>query len=369
MKFTLSKKSSGILFLNFEENGKRRRITTGTRDPKIARRVARDIMMGGRPSPSPRSRAASSNGMTMGQLFEHCRHSVWSDRNVRSQATVRSNIKILTSMIGDVPVREMTYLRLEQLVQDPFNLDYAAGTVHRKMCAVSKALNVATRLTDDQGRPVLAGKVPMPSVVSDNTRDRVLSKTEEAAIFAAIAARTASQATRDWRRFGMLVRFLLDTGCRLGEALNVEDCRIEERAVDKSRNQSGGVATFVEFPRYTTKNKKPRVLPLTDAIVASLPYLRLAGVGGKLFPLKSATVWYMFDTIRKDVKASGVDISDVVLHTMRHTCLTRLAQSGKVRIEHISEWAGHSSLQVTSDHYLHMVPEDRLSTLDVLNAI
>ena len=364
MKFTLSEKASGILFVSFEENGKRRRITTGTRDPKIARRIARDILTGALPSPSPRSRAAPADGMTMGQLFELCRHSVWSERNVRSQATVRSNIKILTGMIGSVLVRDMTYQRLEQLVQDLFNLGYAAGTVHRKMCAVSKALNHATRLADSDGRPLLPGKVPMPSVVSDNTRDRVLSKAEEAAIFAAIAARTSTETTRDWRRFGMLVRFLLDTACRLGEALNVEDCRIETRVIDESRT-----ATFVEFPRYTTKNKKPRVLPLTDAIVASLPYLRLAAVDGKLFPLKAATVWYMWDTIRKDVTAAGTDISDVVLHTMRHSCLTRLAQSGKVRIEHISEWAGHSSLQVTSDHYLHMLPEDRLPTLDVLNAI
>lgn len=359
MRFSLSKKPSGILFVNFEENGTRRRISTGTRDPKIARRIARDIVTGARPSPTPRPQTAPASGMTMGQLFETCRHSVWSERNVRSQATVRSNIKILTAMIGRVPVREMTYQRLEQLVLDLFALDYAAGTVNRKMCTVSKALNHATRLIDDDGRPVLAGKVPMPSVVANNTRDRVLSKAEEAAIFAAIDARAQSQTTRDWRRFGYLIRFLLDTGCRLGEALNVDTSRIQTR----------GAATYVEFPRYSTKNGKPRVLPLTEAILATLPYLRMVSVNGSLFPLKAATVWYMWDTIRDDVTASGTDISDVVLHSMRHTCLTRLAQSGQVRIENISDWAGHSSLQITADHYLHMVPEDRLPTLAVLNAI
>lgn len=104
-----------------------------------------------------------------------------------------------------------------------------AATVHPKLCAVSKALNHATRITDGNGRPILQGKVPMPTVMARNTRDRVLSKDEEAAIFAAVKARVAKEPTRDWKRFGLLLRFLLDTAARLGEAVNVSDARIQHR--------------------------------------------------------------------------------------------------------------------------------------------
>jgi integrase len=40
-----------------------------------------------------------------------------------------------------------------------------------------------------------------------------------------------------------------------------------------------------------------------------------------------------------------------------------------VPIERISEWAGHSSVQVTMDHYLHLMPEDKLGTLDVIESM
>lgn len=295
----------------------------------------------------------------MGQLLDRCLQTVWSAREVRSQRTVKSNAKILREMIGDVPVADMTYTRLQDLVKELFARGYAAGTVHRKMCAVSKALTEATMLTDSDGKPVLAGKPKMPAVNAKNARDRVLGVEEEHAMFGAIAARAAAEPHRQWSRFGHLMRFLLDTGCRLGEALNVGTTDLETRHD----------AVFVSFPRYTTKNEKPRELPLTKAIRDSLPALQQTAVGGKLFPMKSQTVWYMFSTIRRDLAANGWSVSDVVLHTMRHTCLTRLARSGKVPLERISDWAGHSTLQVTMDHYRHMMPEDKLSTLDVLEHI
>ena len=358
--YSLKRKPSGIYFVEFYEGDTRRRITTGSTDAKSARQRARDIVTGAAaPVPASRTARRKVGGMTMGQLLDRCCQTVWSPREVRSQRTVKSNAKILREMIGDVPVADMTYTRLQDLVQELFARGYAAGTVHRKMCAVSKALTEATMLTEADGRPVLAGKPKMPSVNAKNARDRVLGVDEEHAMFRAIAARSVAEPNRPWVRFAHLMRFLLDTGCRLGEALNVGVNDL------KTRNS----AVFVSFPRYTTKNEKPRELPLTTAIRQSLPHLRQTAVGGKLFPMKSQTVWYMFSTIRSELVAEGFAVSDVVLHTMRHTCLTRLARSGKVPLERISDWAGHSTLQVTMDHYRHMMPEDKLSTLDVIEEI
>ncbi|MGZ9157618.1 MAG: tyrosine-type recombinase/integrase [Nitrospira sp.] len=361
MKYRLASKPSGIILVEFSENGARRRISTHTRDVKLARERAKQIVAGcyREPTKTEVTRSQRAAGMLMEQLFDRCLRTVWSPREVRSQATVLSNVRILTQMIGTVPVSEMTYSRLEQLVRELFDRGYAAGTVARKLCTVSKALTEATKIEDDRGRLVLVGRPAIPTVTADNSRDRVVSKSEEVAIFEAVERRRTREPTRDWRRFGMCLRFLLDTGCRLGEALGVRDSDIEKR----------DSATFVSFRRYTTKNKKPRMLPLTDAIVASLPYLRSTAVDDRLFPLRSGTVWYMWKAIREDVSATGVNIEDVVLHTLRHTCLTRLARSGQVRLDRISDWAGHSSLQVTMDHYLHLIPEDKLDTMAVLNAI
>ena len=356
--FALKPKSSGILYVEYYEGEVRRRITTGSRDTKVARQRAREIVSGNVVTPTP-SAPSKSSGMTMGQLLDLCCKTVWAPRNVRSQRTVKSNAKILREMIGDEPVSDMTFTRLELLVQELFNRGYAAGTVHRKMCAVSKALNYAAKITGPNGKPVFHGKPSMPTVVTKNSRSRVITAAEEKAIFSAIEKRANSEPARSWTRFAHLIRFLLDTGCRLGEALNLSDALIE----------SDGDATFVTFPRYSTKNDEPRKLPLSKAIVASLPYLRSCAVGEKLFPMKSQTVWYMWNSIRSDLVAAGLPVADVVLHTMRHTCLTRLARSGLVPLERISDWAGHSTIQVTMDHYRHMLPADKLSTLAVIEDI
>lgn len=357
-QFQIKAKPNGVYFVSFYEGETRRRISTRTSDLKTARIRAREIVNGGAVPAAPKARAETGS-MTMEMLLNHCCHTVWSPRHVRSQATVRSNVRILSRMIGDWRVSEITYSKLEGLVADLHAHGYASGTVHRKMCAVSKALNEATRMTYPDGRPVLASKLPMPSVTTRNARDRVISSQEEAAIFAAIAVREANEPARNWRRFGHLIRFLLDTGCRLGEALYVDDSRIQVRNGQH----------FVAFPRYTTKSGRPRTLPLSQAIVATLPYLRLASPTGALFPLKSQTAWYMFNSIRSDLKAAGTNIDDVVLHTFRHTCLTRLASSGRVRLEHISDWAGHASMDVTRNHYVHLMPEDKLNVLAALESM
>lgn len=359
LPYKISKKTNGIYIVSFYVGDKRCRLSTETRDPKIARERARELVNGTYVKPAVSTTFKSNSGMTMRELFHELMLDAWSPRKIRSQRTMKSNVKILNEMIGDEAVATINYSRLKKLVQELYDRGYADGTVHRKMCAISKALNEATRMEDDNGKPVLAAKVPIPTVVARNARSRVLTHEEEVAIFDQIGIRERAEPIRDWRRFAQLLRFLLDTGCRLGEALNVSDAILQERE---------GV-TYVSFPRYTTKNEKPRTLPLTQAIVSAVPELRARANGGKFFPMKSQTVWYMWDTIRADLCSDGMNVQDVVLHTMRHTFLTRLAQSGKVSIYRISEWAGHSSIQVTMDHYLHLMPEDKLDTLDVIEGM
>lgn len=87
----------------------------------------------------------------------------------------------------------------------------------------------------------------------------------------------------------------------------------------------------------------------------------------QLVPYRASNAWYRWDTIRDDVKReAGLDLSDVVLHTFRHTCLTRLAK--RLPIHKVSQWAGHASIQITVKHYAHLQADDLMGALDVLNA-
>lgn len=355
-------KTSGILYVEFYLDGERQRVSCKTRNMREARRIASTIVNG--EAPMTTSGAPKSGAVTMSMLFDRMQDTDWSPRKCKSQATIRSNIKILNGYIGDELVTDMTHQRLERLVAALFAAGYKAGTVDRKLNAVGAALGRATIETDRFGTPWLIGKPKLPKITVNNFKDRVLSADEERAIFKAIFARLAAEPTRDWQRYHCLIRFLLDTGCRLSEALNLTTKDVETREVN------GRSITFAVFPRYKTKSGKPRQIPLTDTVARNLDHLAWGSPGGSYFKISPATAWYMWDkSIRADVKAAGYDIDDVTLHTMRHTCLTRLAKSGKVRLEQISDWAGHSSLQITRDRYLHLMPEDQLPVLDVLNAM
>ena len=89
------------------------------------------------------------------------------------------------------------------------------------METLSAALLLATKMTDDQGQPLLLAKPTFPTFVIQNIQGRVISDEEAAALFEVIAKRREAEPHRDWRRFDALIRFLLATACRRGEALRV----------------------------------------------------------------------------------------------------------------------------------------------------
>lgn len=357
----LRQKPNGVWLVDYEdERGERRRVSTGTKDKGEARLRARDIVLGIDVKPAPASpQGTGGSRMTMAELFRKCELTVWKPSECRSQKTIKSNLKILCELIGDVPVQDMTAARIKLLAMDLEKMGYAPATVKRKLDSVGRALSEATAWEDAKGKPLLAQKPKMPSIKISNFKNRVLEPAEEEALFACLAARRLSEPTRDWHRYQMLIRFLLDTGCRLGEAM----------ACDATWFETADDVTWFSIPAWAAKNSKPRQVPLTAAILADLPALLALAGEGKLWPYKGTFAWYRLTTLREDMKAEGHDIDDVTLHTFRHTCLTRLARDPKVPLHLVSLWAGHSSIQITMSRYAHLRPQDLLGALASLNRV
>lgn len=360
----LKKKPSGVFYVDLRKQGMGR-VSLQTRDRGVAIEKRRELLTTGSVASSPTEPSRSpSDGPSMRDLFDRAERTVWAE--AKSQATIRSNVKILNGLIGDEPVNAMTFSRLEKLTDQLRALDYAPATVKRKMDAVSKVLTMATKWTDDDGRPLLAHKPAMPTITVKNTRDRVLSKVEEEATFNAIETRRRAEPQRQWQRFGVLIRFLLDTGARLGEALQTGPDSLTE-----VQDENGETVTLVTFARYRTKSDKPRSIPLTNTVVEGLNAIAAdMGIEKKtgreiFFPLKSATAWYMWSNIRDDLSEIGFDIQDVTLHTLRHTNLSRLARGG-MELRRLQLWAGHSDPKITADRYVHLRPADLLNGVNIL---
>lgn len=366
----LRQKPTGLWVVDYDcaLTGTRRRVSTGCRDRAEATKRAREIVLGIDAPPPPGAQRAlpgATGGITMRQLFDRCLLTVWSPREAKSQASIKSNLKVLERTVlvdptdptkhvalADLEVARCTIPWLTALKAALLAKGYAPGTVKRKMDTVGKALTMAMDWELITYRP------KMPTVTVNNLKNRVLSEAEEAAAFAAIEARIAAEPQRPWQRFRILLRWLLDTGCRLGETLAAEPSWLDQhmgRAV-------------LSLPGHATKSGKDRLVPLSKALIELVPVLRLLAIDGKLFPMGASTAWYMWTNIRADVKAHGFDIDDVTLHTMRHTCITRLIKGG-LRIHLAGKWAGHADIKITMQRYAHLTVEELFEGADLMDAV
>lgn len=357
---------------------RRARISLDTRDPASAEAQRREWLAGVHPKHPSNGHAAAAKrrpastgqtkrqGVTMARLLDMC----WSDPRCwaksKSQATIRSNVKLLTARIGDLLPSELTHQRLCKLADEMIAEGYAPASVKRKLDMVSKALRMACNAyVDADGKPLLLQKPTMPELKLDNVKSRVLTHEEETLVFAAMDKRMIDEPGRQWLRFRAFVRLALDTAFRRGELLLLGPASVEMLTVN------GEDAVFIGLPRYATKNDKPRLVPATQAVVDLIPTLNAQAVPDKTtgqlrwFPL-DASAWYMWDNVRHDVKLLGGDIDDVGLHTLRHTCITRLAKGG-MELQRLSMFAGHSSVMITASRYSHLQAQDLADAARILS--
>lgn len=374
MKF--GQKPNGMWVVDYDDNGKRRRVSTGIKTPAQrtppaeVKVVAREIVLGVRTpkgSSLPLKARQGDGRMTVSDLLDKAEGTIWHPDNVRSQRTIRSNVKILNDMIGDEAMEDVTYTRLTQLVADMKERGYKPATIKRKLAMLARALKEATMWTDERGKPLLAAKPPFPKIVVNNLKDRIITHLEEETLFNAAEVRRQLEPNRQWFRFIAFLDSLFVTGGRLGETIGLGPKSITtQRSGDRE-------VSFLTFPRYRTKSGKPRTLPLAprgvEAFGRLMDHLVLDRETNewRFFGFTPQLADTMFRQLRQDVeRTTGMDLSDVTLHTIRHTVLTRLAQGG-MDLARLQIWAGHSDPKITAERYLHLIPSDLVSGLAILD--
>ena len=64
---------------------------------------------------------------------------------------------------------------------------------------------------------------------------------------------------------------------------------------------------------------------------------------------------------------TGID-KPLTIHQLRHTFASRALNAG-VSISVVSKWMGHASISTTYNIYIHAMEQERLTALDVLEAM
>lgn len=282
--------------------------------------------------------------LTVGKLFPKWTKEIYA--GTRNEVGNFRISKDLVARLGaDLPIEHVDRAKIKELISQYKERGNKAGTVNTKLAVISRLLHYAV----DEGVLVTLPTIPFDSRPKGN-RIRSLTKEEEQALF--------HHLSEGYQHFA---NFLLYTGCRKGEAMALE-------WVD----HANGCVTF-----WRTKTDRPRTIPLHPKAIAALewsrqgkPILNARNPLRKQNRLSDRPFAYVnehtFTNEWNRAKAVvGLELDrQVVPHILRHTCATRLAQSGFSELR-LKDWMGHANLTMTA-RYTHFKVNDLRSGLDAL---
>jgi integrase len=325
-----------MYYVEFEDfAGVRRRLSTGERDKDIARIKGLDIMrqaMLDDAKPATRS-AVNERQHTLTHALEECLRTRWAGQ--KSGKVRKFSVRAIQRDIGHWPLHAITYKKLMDYCEKLL-ADKKPATVNRHMAYISTSLRESAKRGEINAVPSI------PHFAENNVKERYLSSAEEAAILDHLLRMGAAHA--DYAYMHDLVALLLDSGMRCTEALTIQ--------------QSQYTDGRVRLLHGDTKSGKGRLVPLTGRARAALSRMFWHPLHLKVNADWAGRRW------RTSVAKVGLE--ELTLHTLRHTCASRLIQRG-VDIYLVSKWLGHSSLEITK-RYAHLAPTSLDAAMSVLEA-
>lgn len=364
--------------IDVQEGSRRVRLSTGTRDKHLALRKEQAVIDALRADPAISdadlralvrgaqlaARAALARAKTGPTLKEAC-DAALADRNgwgrLTSHGSYATNCRMLQQAMGaDLLIERIDQAAVDDLVDALEESGNTPTTINRKLFVLMAVLR----------REKKAGRYSreLPEFKNFNERDRrrtfVLTRDDEAALFDAVLALDqipdqpviGPPRKRDAHEYHDLFVFLVDVGCRLGQAF-----KVKWRDVVTEDGQ-----TFIRFWRSgEQKGGRTRTTPVTVRVASMLLARRSRGGEGPFAALSKRRAQHIWDTAKAGTHLK--DEKEAVIHALRHTCATRLlALTGDLKL--VQEWLGHSTIDTTGDIYAKVMVGTKVSAVALLNA-
>jgi integrase len=152
-----------------------------------------------------------------------------------------------------------------------------------------------------------------------------------------------------------LIRFLLLTGCRFGEAAGATWAQIDLEHGTWTKPSSG------------TKQRRQHITPLSAPALAILAAQRAEASGPYVFPSpKTGRPLVTIKTAWRGIRREA-GIEDVRLHDLRHSFASMLASSG-ASLQLIGSLLGHAQLTTTL-RYSHLTDAARRAAVERVGAV
>lgn len=308
----IRQKENGSYCIDFKQNGRRHTKTVKTLQEAIS--ILAEI--------TEFEDLKEKKDITVGRAISYCYRTQWKTfKNIAQLTMITKHIshyfgdKTLVSKINQENIAGfIDYLRERKRKDSSINI------------YLSKLGTIFNRVYDDE---LVTKKIKVKLLRVRSKDKNIISQEQETAII---------EYFRNAGKFenADLTLLLLRTGLRISEAL-----KLQREHIDTDQN-----IIYI----YENKTDNPRGIPVGDDVMEML-HLRMSN--DKLFP---HTTTETYRNALNKVKQALELPDDITIHSLRHTCITRLAQQG-ANASIIMAWAGHKSIQ-TSQRYIHLGVND-----------
>lgn len=250
-----------------------------------------------------------------------------------SAPAARTSLKQIRELVGRVKVDEIDRDTVRQFMDSRSTTD-KPNSVRRKTAVLLKMLNEAYA----EGlvpRHIKAPKQPR----RPQPNHRYLTVDEE--------QRLQQLMSRVCPEYGQLITVLVDTGLRLGEALDMDWSAIKE--------------DYSSLTVVRSKTGRVRSIPLTKRVEQIFREKNISNPKRLWTVDRSA----MYRCWRRARELMGLEDDDQFTpHALRHTFASRLIQRG-APLEVVKTLMGHAKMDQTLE-YAHLAPEQYRGAIDVL---
>lgn len=296
---------------------------------------------------------------------------------------------VIEATINNIIIPELGYYTISEIntdiLQSFFNGLKDRGYSYETILKVKNIINPCLKqavFKKDLLKNSIDG-VMMPSYSSFSKREISILNDEDIQKFVAEATRNHLNGTPVYR-YGYGLVFILYTGLRVGEALNLKWKDIDyinklvkiNGTITKVKNRNKKEDNESNYIVMSTTPKTEagiRTVPLCNTALKSLENL-------KQITLPSSSNKYIFSTdsgkivarnsLYRNVKniaiKADIEIENCNLHTLRHTFASMLFKKG-VDVKAVSALLGHSKVEVTYNRYIHLIKEQEISAINVLD--
>lgn len=304
----------------------------------------------------------SSQGLSLRASFDRCLKSpsVWAGKKTVSWYARQADV--ICGILGaDTPLAAVDYHAIQRLTETLASkkvrkngelVPVAGATVCNHLAAIRRVFSAA----HEEGWPDAPASFPkVKGVKKRKGREWFMSPEDEEAIFSAVLGLDREPVgpyggpprKKDGHRYHKLFTALVESGMRLSECLGLKwpDIHFPKPGTPYDADYQGMIRLFREDD---LKTGRRRQIPMTATMRKTMEACRSIK-GGPFADLNDDRAQDVWEAARK---RAGITHRDCVIHALRHTCASRLLESG-VDIKIVKEWLGHSSIS-TTDIYTHL---------------